>query len=92
MLAGQVVPDAGSIEVGRADGRPHAAGDRGLSLQTPLEHVLTASAGRRRRGGLGASLFSTPQMRGEDAAFVAWGEEVLGRFGLPRDTRRASCR
>ena len=25
-------------------------------------------------------------MRGEDAAFVSWGEAVLGRFGLPRDT------
>ena len=86
MLAGRVVPDAGSIEVGRGTVVRTLQATAVFASQTPLEHVLTASAGRRRRGGLARSLFSTPQMRGEDAAFVAWGEEVLGRFGLPRDT------
>jgi ABC-type branched-subunit amino acid transport system ATPase component len=87
MLAGRVAPDAGSIEVGRGTVVRTLQATAVFASQTPLEHVLAASAGRRRHGGLARSLFSTPQMRGEDAAFVAWGEEVLGRFGLPRDTR-----
>jgi branched-chain amino acid transport system permease protein len=86
MLAGRVVPDAGRIEIGRGTVVRTLQATAVFASQTPLEHVLAASAGRRRHGGLARSLFSTPQMRGEDAAFVAWGEEVLGRFGLPRDT------
>jgi ABC-type branched-subunit amino acid transport system ATPase component len=86
MLAGTVVPDSGRVEL------DHGAPVRTLQAtavfpaQTPLEHLLTASSSRRTRASLGRSLLSTPQMRGEDAAFVAWAETVLARFDLPRDT------
>jgi ABC-type branched-subunit amino acid transport system ATPase component len=49
---------------------------------TPLEHVLVASAGRRRRGGFFRSLLSTPQARAEDAAFTGEARRLLERFGI----------
>jgi branched-chain amino acid transport system permease protein len=86
MLAGTVPPDAGRIEA--------APGATARTLQatavfpslTPLEHLLAASAGRRHHAGLLRSLLSTPQLRAEDARFAGWAEDVLDRFGLPRDT------
>ena len=87
MLAGRVTPDSGRIDVGRGAAVRTLQATAVFSSQTPLEHLLAASAPRRRRGGLTRSLFATPQMRAEDAGFVAWAEEVLDRFRLPRDTR-----
>lgn len=86
MLAGRVSPDSGRIDVGRGTAVRTLQANAVFSSQTPLEHLLAASAGRRRRGGLARSLFATPQMRAEDAGFVSWAEDVLDRFGLPRDT------
>jgi branched-chain amino acid transport system permease protein len=86
MLAGRVSPDSGRIDVGRGTAVRTLQATAVFSSQTPLEHLLAASAGRRRRGGLARSLFATPQMRAEDAGFVSWAEDVLDRFGLPRDT------
>jgi ABC-type branched-subunit amino acid transport system ATPase component/ABC-type branched-subunit amino acid transport system permease subunit len=88
LLAGTIRPDGGRID------RP--AGGVARTLQstavfptlTPTEHLLVASAGRRRRGGFVRSLLSTPKARDEDAAFVAEATRVLARFGLGehRDT------
>jgi len=86
MLAGRVTPDAGRIDVGKGTAVRTLQATAVFSSQTPLEHLLAASAGRRRRSGLARSVFATPQMRAEDAGFVSWAEEVLDRFGLPRDT------
>ncbi len=85
MLAGRVVPDGGRVDVGHGTVVRTLQATAVFPSQTPLEHVLAASAGRRRRGGVARSLFSTPQMRAEEAAFTSWGAEVLERFGLPRD-------
>jgi branched-chain amino acid transport system permease protein len=82
LLAGTIAPDAGRIE--------RAPGGVARTLQstavfptlTPIEHLLIASAARRRRGGFIRSLLATPQARAEDAAFVAEAREVLDRFGL----------
>jgi ABC-type branched-subunit amino acid transport system ATPase component/ABC-type branched-subunit amino acid transport system permease subunit len=84
MLAGTIAPDEGSIEGGDAAVRTLQATSVFPSL-TPLEHLLVASAGRRRRAGFFRSLFATPQHRSEDEAFVAEAEAILSRFGLPRD-------
>ncbi len=84
MLAGTIAPDAGHIDGGDAAVRTLQATSVFPSL-TPLEHLLVASAGRRRRAGFFRSLFATPQHRAEDAAFVAEAETILARFGLPRD-------
>ena len=86
MLAGRVTPDSGRIDVDRGAAVRTLQATAVFSSQTPLEHLLAASATRRHRGGLIRSLFATPQMRAEDAGFVAWGEEVLDRFELPRDS------
>lgn len=85
MLAGTVVPDAGSIDGGEAAVRTLQATSVFPSLSA-LEHLLVASGGRRRRAGFLRSLFATPQHRAEDSAFVAEAETILARFGLPRDT------
>jgi ABC-type branched-subunit amino acid transport system ATPase component/ABC-type branched-subunit amino acid transport system permease subunit len=85
MLAGSVAPDAGTIEV------PHDAVARTLQATavfptlTPLEHLLAASGGRRRHGGLVRSVLATPKARAEERAFVGWARGVLDRFGLPAD-------
>jgi len=80
MLAGVVRPDAGSVR--------HAGVARTLQATavfpalTVLEHLLAASAGRRRFGGALRSLLRTPKARAEEAAFVADAEAAAGRFGL----------
>jgi branched-chain amino acid transport system permease protein len=86
MLAGTVTPDAGRIDVAAGATVRTLQATAVFSSQTPLEHLLAASAGRRRRASLGRSLLATPQMRDEDASFVSWAEGVLARFDLPRDT------
>jgi branched-chain amino acid transport system permease protein len=86
MLAGTVTPDAGRIDIERGAAVRTLQATAVFPSQTPLEHLLAASGGRRVRASLGRSLFSTPQMRSEDAAFVSWAEAVLERFSLPRDT------
>ena len=82
LLAGTLAPDSGRID--RAD----AAVARTLQSTavfaplTPVEHLLVASAPRRRRAGFLRSLLATPQARAEEAAFVAEARRVLVRFGL----------
>jgi ABC-type branched-subunit amino acid transport system ATPase component/ABC-type branched-subunit amino acid transport system permease subunit len=86
MLAGTVAPDAGRVD------RPPGGVTRTLQATavfpalTPLEHLLVAGASRRRRSGFTRSLFSTPQARAEDAAFVAEARRVLDEFGLGADS------
>jgi ABC-type branched-subunit amino acid transport system ATPase component/ABC-type branched-subunit amino acid transport system permease subunit len=84
MLAGSSAPDEGTIDGGESVVRTLQATSVFPSL-TPLEHLLVASSGRRRRGGFFRSLFATPQHRAEDEGFVAEAEAILVRFGLPRD-------
>jgi branched-chain amino acid transport system permease protein len=81
LLAGAEPPDAGTV---RAEGRvvrtlQATATFAGL---TALEHVLVASAARRRFGGAVRTALSTPKARREDAEETAAGREVLARFGL----------
>jgi branched-chain amino acid transport system permease protein len=52
---------------------------------TPLEHLLVASAPRRRRAGPFRSLFATPQARAEDAAFTGEARRLLDRFAIRAD-------
>ncbi len=86
MLAGTITPDSGNVDA------PASAVARTLQATavfptlTPLEHVLVAAAGRRRKGGFVRALLSTPQARAEDAAHVAAAERLLDRFGIPPDT------
>jgi branched-chain amino acid transport system permease protein len=83
MLAGVVLPDAGSVH--------HAGVARTLQATavfpalTVLEHLLAASAGRRRFGGAVRSLLRTPKARAEESGFVAEAEATADRFGLPAD-------
>lgn len=81
LLSGTSAPDAGSIEVTGDVTRTLQATSVFPSLTT-LEHVLVASARRRRRAGFVRTLLATPQARGEDAAFVADAQLLLTRFGL----------
>ena len=81
LLAGAEPPDAGTV---RVDGRvvrtlQATATFGGL---TALEHVLVASAARRRFGGALRTAVSTPKARREDAEETAAAREVLARFGL----------
>jgi len=85
MLAGRIRPDAGSIVREGGVARTLQATAVFPTL-TPLEHLLAASASRRRRGGLFRALLATPQARAEDAAFAAWARGVLVRFGVDPDT------
>jgi ABC-type branched-subunit amino acid transport system ATPase component len=85
MLAGTIAPDTGSIDA------PPGAVARTLQATaifptlTPLEHILVASAGHRRRGGLIRSLFATPKARAEDAAYVEHARRLLDRFAISHD-------
>jgi ABC-type branched-subunit amino acid transport system ATPase component/ABC-type branched-subunit amino acid transport system permease subunit len=83
LLAGAVAPDAGAI--GGATPVRTLQATAVFPTLTPLEHLLVASAQRRRYGGLARSLFSTPKHRAEDRAFTGWAHDVLSRFGLPAD-------
>ena len=65
---------------GRFRQPPSSRPRRRSSTCSPPRRAAAAEAGSPDR------CFSTPQMRAEDAAFVAWAEHVLARFGLPRDT------
>jgi len=85
LLDGTVTPDGGRIVRHGAVVRTLQATAVFQTL-TPLEHLLAASAGRRRAGGLMHSLLSTPRARSEDAAFTGWARAVLERFDLPDDT------
>ena len=84
MLAGTIAPDGGTID-GRGSAVRTLQATSTFPSLTPLEHLLVASARRRRRAGFFRSLFATPQHRAEGAAFVAEAESILERFGLPRD-------
>jgi branched-chain amino acid transport system ATP-binding protein len=86
MLAGTVAPDAGTVDVDRSSTTRTLQATAVFASLTPLEHLLVASARHRRRSSVLRSLFATPQMRDEDAAFTASCELVLERFDLPRDT------
>jgi branched-chain amino acid transport system permease protein len=87
MLAGAIEPDAGTIE--------HPGIARTLQATavfgslTPLEHLLAASAGRRRYGGVLRAAFATPKARAEQAAFVADAHATLARFSVPADVPAA---
>jgi ABC-type branched-subunit amino acid transport system ATPase component len=83
LLGGTVAPDDGSIEGARPVRTLQATAV--FPTLTPLEHLLVASAARRRYGGFVRSLLSTPKFRREDRAFTGWATEVLSRFGLPPD-------
>jgi ABC-type branched-subunit amino acid transport system ATPase component/ABC-type branched-subunit amino acid transport system permease subunit len=85
LLDGALAPDAGEVHGQYAVTRTLQATAVFPTL-TPLEHVLVASAGRRRHGGFFRTLFATPKMRAEDAAFVAEAHALLARFGLPAGT------
>ncbi len=82
LLAGTLVADTGRID--------RAEGGVARTLQstavfpslTPVEHLLVASAARRRRSGFLRSLLATPLARAEEGAFVAEARHVLGQFGL----------
>jgi ABC-type branched-subunit amino acid transport system ATPase component/ABC-type branched-subunit amino acid transport system permease subunit len=82
LLAGTIASDTGRIE--------RAAGGVARTLQstavfptlTPVEHLLVASTGRRRRAGVVRSLLATPKARAEERAFVAEARQVLDSFGL----------
>ena len=84
LLDGVVEPDAGRVEGGDAAARTLQATGVFPTL-TPLEHVLVASAPRRRRASFFRTLFATPSMRAEDASFVGDATALLERFGLPAD-------
>ncbi|NUR78008.1 MAG: ATP-binding cassette domain-containing protein [Thermoleophilia bacterium] len=85
MLAGTIEPDEGSVVVAHGSVARTLQATAVFPTLTPLEHVLVASAGRRSRAGLVRSLFSTPQARAEDAAYVAHARAVLDRFGVLHD-------
>jgi ABC-type branched-subunit amino acid transport system ATPase component len=81
LMAGTERPDAGGVEIegGVARTLQATATFRGL---TALEHVLVASAGRRRHGGLVRTALATPKARHEEAEETARARRVLARFGL----------
>jgi branched-chain amino acid transport system permease protein len=87
MLAGAIEPDTGTIE--------HPGIARTLQATavfgslTPIEHLLAASAGRRRYGGVLRAALATPKARAEQAAFVADARATLARFSVPADVPAA---
>jgi ABC-type branched-subunit amino acid transport system ATPase component/ABC-type branched-subunit amino acid transport system permease subunit len=85
MLAGTIAPDTGSIVAPAGTVARTLQSTAVFATLTPLEHILVASAGRRRRGGLVRSLFATPQARAEDAAYVEDAARLLDRFAIPHD-------
>ena len=84
LLAGVIEPDAGRVD-GTAGVTRTLQGSGIFPSLTPLEHVLAASAGRRRSAGFLRSLLSTPRFRAEEALFDAEAGHVLTRFGVLRD-------
>jgi ABC-type branched-subunit amino acid transport system ATPase component len=84
LLSGGIPPDAGTVERGTVARTLQATAV--FPTLTPLEHLLAASALRRRHGGVVRSLLATPKARAEEAQFAAAALATLERFGLPRDT------
>ena len=81
LLAGTEHPDAGTVESeGRLARTLQATATFGEL--TAVEHLLVASAGARRHGGLARTLLATPKARAEEAAATARAHEVLERFCL----------
>jgi ABC-type branched-subunit amino acid transport system ATPase component/ABC-type branched-subunit amino acid transport system permease subunit len=85
MLAGTIAPDAGRIIASPGAVARTLQATAVFPTLTPLEHILVASAGYRRRGGLIRSLFATPKARAEDAAYAEHAHRLLDRFGIPSD-------
>jgi ABC-type branched-subunit amino acid transport system ATPase component/ABC-type branched-subunit amino acid transport system permease subunit len=85
MLAGTIVPDAGRITAWPGAVARTLQSTAVFPTLTPLEHILVASAGYRRRGGLIRSLFATPKARAEEAGYVESARRLLDRFGIPHD-------
>ena len=83
LLTGAVEPDRGTVEHGGVV-RTLQATSIFPSL-SPLEHLVTASAGLRRHGGVLRSLLSTPKARAEEARAAAEARSALTRFGVPVD-------
>ena len=76
LLAGTLALDSGRID--RAGGIARTLQATAVFAPlTPVEHLLVASAPRRRRAGFFRSLLATPQAREEEAAFVA---EAPGKY------------
>jgi branched-chain amino acid transport system permease protein len=90
LLAGAERPDAGTItREGRVIRTLQATATFGEL--TAVEHLLVASAGGRRHGGLVRTLLATPKARAEEAAQTAHARATLERFGLgDRADTRAS--
>jgi branched-chain amino acid transport system permease protein len=81
LLAGTERADAGTVEsAGRIARTLQATATFGEL--TAVEHLLVASAGARRHGGLARTLLATPKARAEEAAATARAREILARFGL----------
>lgn len=85
MLAGTIAPDTGTITASPGAVARTLQSTAVFPTLTPLEHILVASAGYRRRGGLIRSLFATPKARVEDAAYVEHARRLLDRFGIRYD-------
>jgi ABC-type branched-subunit amino acid transport system ATPase component/ABC-type branched-subunit amino acid transport system permease subunit len=83
MLAGTIEPDGGTIRGERSSLARTLQATAVFPSLTPLEHLLAASARRRKHAAVLRSLLSTPKARREDASFTAWAERVLERFALP---------
>jgi len=83
MLAGTIEPDGGTIRGERSSLARTLQATAVFPSLTPLEHLLAASARRRKHAAVLRSLLSTPKARREDASFTAWAERVLKRFALP---------
>jgi ABC-type branched-subunit amino acid transport system ATPase component len=83
MLAGTIAPDTGRIAASPGAVARTLQSTAIFPTLTPLEHILVASAGHRRRGGLIRSLLATPKARAEDAAYVEHARRLLDRFGIP---------
>jgi len=85
MLAGTIAPDTGTITASPGAVARTLQSTAVFPTLTPLEHILVASAGYRRRGGLIRSLLATPKARAEDAAYVEHARRLLDRFGIRYD-------
>ncbi|HET7647484.1 MAG TPA: ATP-binding cassette domain-containing protein [Gaiellaceae bacterium] len=83
LLSGSVNADEGSIEGGTVARTLQATAV--FPTLTPLEHLLAASALRRRHGGVVRSLLATPKARAEEARFAGAAQATLERFALPPD-------
>jgi ABC-type branched-subunit amino acid transport system ATPase component/ABC-type branched-subunit amino acid transport system permease subunit len=85
MLAGTITPDTGTVDAPSKGVARTLQSTAVFPTLTPLEHILVAAAGHRRRGGLVRSLLATPKARAEDAAYVDHARRLLDRFGIPHD-------